>query len=446
MGQGLSCASASHDHDFFAAVQGGDLGAVESSLTANPYILSRTTIYDRLSALHIAAANGRVEVLSAILDRSVDPDVVNRSKQTPLMLAAMHGKLACVQKLLEAEANILMFDSLNRRTCLHHAAYFGRSDCLRVILSSAQTAPISDSWGFARFVNVRDGNGATPLHLAARQRQADCVHILLDNGALVSSIAGGYGYLGSTPLHLAARNGSLDCIRELLAWGADRLQRDSSGRIPYLVALKRGHQACAALLNPSAAEPLVWPAPLKFISELDPDAKALLEAALMEANREREKKLLKATSCSLPSPTHSDTDADENTTEGSDIELCDICFDQVCTIEVQECGHKMCAHCMLALCCHNNKQNPMNLCISSPTCPFCRSSIIRLVVAKTKAKDKEDKDAISKLSRSKRHRNLSEGSSSYKGLSSAIESSAKTSCAAGCLPDSNVNVDKPLDI
>ena len=34
---------------------------------------------------------------------------------------------------------------------------------------------------------------------------------------------------GSTPLHLAARGGSLDCIRELLAWGADRLQRDSSG-------------------------------------------------------------------------------------------------------------------------------------------------------------------------------------------------------------------------
>lgn len=23
--------------------------------------------------------------------------------------------------------------------------------------------------GFARFVNIRDGNGATPLHLAARQ-------------------------------------------------------------------------------------------------------------------------------------------------------------------------------------------------------------------------------------------------------------------------------------
>jgi E3 ubiquitin-protein ligase XBAT32/33 len=81
-------------------------------------------------------------------------------------------------------------------------------------------------------------------------------------------------------------------------------------RIPYEVALKRGHGACAALLNPSAAEPLVWPTPLKFISELDPEAKALLEAALMEANREREKNILKGTKYSLPSPTHSDDGVD----------------------------------------------------------------------------------------------------------------------------------------
>jgi hypothetical protein len=77
-------------------------------------------------------------------------------------------------------------------------------------------------------------------------------------------------------------------------------------RIPYEVAMKRGHVACAALLNPSSAEPLVWPSPLKFISELEPDAKALLEAALMEANREREKRILKGAKSTLPSPSRSD--------------------------------------------------------------------------------------------------------------------------------------------
>ncbi|PPR80623.1 hypothetical protein GOBAR_AA40089 [Gossypium barbadense] len=103
------------------------------------------------------------------------------------------------------------------------------------------------------------GRGATPLHLAARRKQPECVHILLYNGALACASTGRYGFPGSTPLHLAARGGSLDCIRMLLAWGADRLQRDASGS-PYaasrrlftngnaytpLLAPKRGSTLCA---------------------------------------------------------------------------------------------------------------------------------------------------------------------------------------------------------
>uniref|UniRef100_A0A453IDX8 RING-type E3 ubiquitin transferase n=1 Tax=Aegilops tauschii subsp. strangulata TaxID=200361 RepID=A0A453IDX8_AEGTS len=234
--------------------------------------------------------------------------------------------------------------------------------------------------GYARFVNVRDDTGATPLHLAARQGWRRCVHVLLENGAIVSASSGAFGFPGSTPLHLAARGGSLDCVRQLLSWGADRLQRDSVGRIPYEVAVKRGHVACAALLNPSSAEPLVWPSPLKFISELEPDAKALLEAALMEANREREKRILKGAKNSLPSPSHSDDGA--TVSEGA--EVCSICFDQACAIEVRECGHQMCAACTLALCCHA-KPNPATQSQPLPTCPFCRGGITRLAVA-TRAK------------------------------------------------------------
>ncbi|XP_010920604.1 E3 ubiquitin-protein ligase XB3 isoform X1 [Elaeis guineensis] len=441
MGLELSCARSSQEHEFFSAVRAGDLEAAESALHRDAALLRQTTIYDRISPLHIAAANGRVEVLSMLLRRSGNPDVLNRNKQTPLMLAAMHGKIACVQKLLQAGANILMFDSLHGRTCLHYASYYGHSDCLQAILSAAQSTSVADSWGFARFVNIRDGHGATPLHLAARQRRPNCVHILLDNGALVCAFTGGYGCPGSTPLHLAARGGCLDCVRGLLAWGADRLQRDASGRIPYDVALKRNHGACAALLNPSSAEPLVWPSPLKFISELDRDAKALLEAALMEANREREKKILKGTAYSLPSPVHSVDGIDDDISEVSDTELCCICFDQVCTIEVQVCGHQMCAHCTLALCCHK-KPNPTTLCLPAPTCPFCRSNIARLVVAKTKAEDDGD-NGSPKLRRSRRSRNVGEGSSSFRGLPSAKGSFGKMGRGSGRMADAQDVVDKP---
>lgn len=86
-------------------------------------------------------------------------------------------------------------------------------------------------------------------------------------------------------------------------------------RIPYVVALKHKHGACAALLNPSSAEPIVWPAPLKFISELNEEAKTLLEQALMDANREREKNILKGTAYSIPSPSQSDSGLDDNISE-----------------------------------------------------------------------------------------------------------------------------------
>ncbi|KAF0933655.1 hypothetical protein E2562_018888 [Oryza meyeriana var. granulata] len=434
MGHGLSCSRDTDEHHLFRAAQVGDIYALGDLLAADPALARRATIYGRFTALHIAAGNGSLQVVSMLLDRGVMPDVLNRKRQTPLMLAAMHGNTDCVLVLLHAGANILTFDSPRARTCLHHAAYCGHADCLQAILAAAQGAtPLAASWGFARFVNVRDEQGATPLHLAARQGRPACVRLLLDKGAIVSAATGAYGFPGSTPLHLAARAGNLDCIRELLAWGADRLQRDSAGRIAYGVALRRGHRACAALLNPAAAEPIVWPSPLKFIAELEADAKALLEAALMEANREREKRILllkEGSGYCPPSPAHS-AGADEE-------EACNICFEQACSMEVKECGHQMCAACTLALCCHS-KPNPKTLLLHPPACPFCRTTISRLVVA-TKAA--ADRPASPRLSR-RRSRRSRDGSSSFKGLSSAMGSFSKIGRGSGRLVDGGELADKP---
>ncbi|CAA2974253.1 putative E3 ubiquitin-protein ligase XBAT31 isoform X2 [Olea europaea var. sylvestris] len=415
MGQGLSCGQL-QENDLFVAVQTGEIETVEAMADENPNLLTVKTVHGKLSALHVAAANGQIEVLSVLLDRCSNPDILNRHKQTPLMLAAMHGNISCVGRLVQAGANILLFDTLYGRTCLHYAAYYGHSDCLQLILSSAHSTPVAHSWGFSRFVNIRDGRGATALHLAARQRQRDCVRVLLSSGALASASTGGYSYPGSTPLHLAARGGSLDCVRELLAWGADRLQRDSSGRIPYMVAVKHKHDACAALLNPLAPEPLTWPSSLKFINELNPEAKSLLEKALIEANKKREKAILMEKSDSNPQP--SSFGGTDDDFEVNDAKLCCICFEHECTIEVQECRHEMCAHCTLALCCHNKPNSAANS-AKIPLCPFCRTPITRLVVAKNKIDCEMELEFSSTMPRRTRKSfNLGEGSSSFKSLSS----------------------------
>ena len=61
MGQRLSC-GASQENGLFSAVQVGDFETVEALLKSEPNLLHQTTVYDRNSALHIAAANGQIEV------------------------------------------------------------------------------------------------------------------------------------------------------------------------------------------------------------------------------------------------------------------------------------------------------------------------------------------------------------------------------------------------
>lgn len=135
-----------------------------------------------------------------------------------------------------------------------------------------------------------------------------------------------------------------------------------------------------------------------------------------------------------------------NVFQASETELCCICFDQVCTIEVQDCGHQMCAQCTLALCCHN-KPNPTTACLTAPVCPFCRSGIARLAVAKIKTNNEAERDvgdvSSSKLRRSRKSRNLSEGSSSFKGLSAVGSFSKMGGRGSGRIAAENEWVDKP---
>lgn len=66
MGQGLSC-GASHEQGLFRAVQLGEVEIVKGVLEKDPGLLNHTTVYDRHSALHIAAANGQIDVGSIFI-------------------------------------------------------------------------------------------------------------------------------------------------------------------------------------------------------------------------------------------------------------------------------------------------------------------------------------------------------------------------------------------
>jgi hypothetical protein len=88
---------------------------------------------------------------------------------------------------------------------------------------------------------------------------------------------------------------------------------------------------------------LLYRVPELLLGSNSPKAKSLLEAALMEANRER-KKHITGTMTTKP---NDDDDLDKD-----DGELClgGIYLELACAMEVQDCRHQMCVAFMLALC------------------------------------------------------------------------------------------------
>lgn len=61
MGQGLSC-SERHENALFCAVHNGDLKALKAMVEEDLSVLEQTSGFDKVSALHVAAANGQIEV------------------------------------------------------------------------------------------------------------------------------------------------------------------------------------------------------------------------------------------------------------------------------------------------------------------------------------------------------------------------------------------------
>ena len=90
-------------------------------------------------------------------------------------------------------------------------------------------------------VNARMENGLSPLQYAAQLGAADCVRMLLYEGAYAN-----ISYTGLKPLGRAAVQGHAACVELLLAGGAE-LAPISTGNA-LVMAARAGHAACVRLL------------------------------------------------------------------------------------------------------------------------------------------------------------------------------------------------------
>jgi ankyrin repeat protein len=100
-------------------------------------------------------------------------------------------------------------------------------------------------------LNVRGGDGFTPLHLAAFFGGAAAVRAILARG--VSADADADNAIGVRPIHSAAAVGDIESVGALLEAGADPNVEQNSGHTPLDAALHNNDEALAELLRAHGA-------------------------------------------------------------------------------------------------------------------------------------------------------------------------------------------------
>ena len=225
------------------------------------------------TALHWAAEQGHLLVTQALLYAGAYVESQTPRKNTPLMLAALHGHEEVVSVLLEAGAG--KFDYRNipsegtpwRRTALHCAAARGHFAVVSRLLNV----------GFDK--EQRDGAGLTPAEISARATHTssprvtrcllprdmggrmvhDYVNMVMEDIEIVAGLVKCGAYLdwqdqiGNSPLHRAAHFGHVTISNILLQSGAEVDLRNHRGGSPLHVAACKGSMPIAAALLEAGA-------------------------------------------------------------------------------------------------------------------------------------------------------------------------------------------------
>uniref|UniRef100_A0A671YU30 Euchromatic histone-lysine N-methyltransferase 1a n=1 Tax=Sparus aurata TaxID=8175 RepID=A0A671YU30_SPAAU len=203
---------------------------------------------NRRTPLHAAAAEGHHEVCHMLVQAGANLDMFDEEQRTPLMAACEGNHLDTVKYLLRAGASVSHKDIMGF-TCLHLAAKLGHYDIVHHLLSKA-----------SKYINCQDDGGWTPITWATEYKHKELVHLLLSRGADVNirdkeenvclhwaALSGcddiaqallearcdlnAVNVHGDTPLHVAARENHLECVMLFLSRGADVNQRNREGEV-----------------------------------------------------------------------------------------------------------------------------------------------------------------------------------------------------------------------
>lgn len=205
--------------------------------------------------IRLSIVNSDIETLKVLLGEGADfmKYITKQSFETDfsaLHYVAQKENLEIAKLLIRKGANVNARNHENK-TPLHVAACDSPSVVKYLIEKGGD-------------VNARDNCGQTPLHFAASKRNAECLHLLLANGADIRRVD---YYSGQTTLHRAAR-GSPEILKLILNLEVfDVNVRDNIGLTPLHLAVQQSLKNTEILLAHKAninAETVSGGTPLYF--------------------------------------------------------------------------------------------------------------------------------------------------------------------------------------
>jgi len=218
--------------------------APDKTLTVEEWVKAKDTRNDEKDGIdqilvHLAAMEGRVDVLEWLKEQGAEVNAKNKQGWTPMFLAALGGHLDAMEWLKEQGATVNVKDSAGW-TPMFLAACAGHANTMKWLKEQGT------------LVNLRSNSGSTALSSASHD---DAKKWLRANGAQATAVdKTRISYVPTktgTPVNVAAdaslalawfaaAEGRVDVLEWLKECGTDINAKDDTGRTPMFAAASEG--------------------------------------------------------------------------------------------------------------------------------------------------------------------------------------------------------------
>lgn len=178
------------------------------------------------TALHLSEST---DVAIMLLEKGLDANVQNIDGNTALHCALQWRSVELMHLLME---HTKLDSDIQNKKGEHYMHMAAAKWDLETFQQFAATPP-------NRNLNMPDGNGETPLHIAARSENIDIVEFLL---SIPSVAVNANDKMGRTSLHLACEKGHIDIVKRLLGDPSIYINAsDRESQTPLHLACGQGH-------------------------------------------------------------------------------------------------------------------------------------------------------------------------------------------------------------